>query len=234
MILGDSNGYVHVFPKNFRESYSFKSHTSVSFLELSIENNLLISLGVSLANERQNVRRSNISCRLTNQLTRHRSSESGTSTNWTNLCQPVYEQSKLIFRSQPPSAYLRMANAWQLDSNEETFPSTKATLLAISQRTLKIWFSARHRFGELRSSKWERRRTSFSAPTRAFSCTRFRVATRSSSRLSTSRRETCWQPAAGFRPDTTMDISWSGEMMRFIATLPTVALLAMRLMVGRF
>jgi hypothetical protein len=47
IILGDSNGYIHVFPKNFRESYSFKSHTAVSFCELSIQNNLLITLGVS-------------------------------------------------------------------------------------------------------------------------------------------------------------------------------------------
>ncbi|CRL06847.1 CLUMA_CG019552, isoform A [Clunio marinus] len=46
IILGDSNGFVHVFPKNFREYYSFKTHNSVSFCELSIQNNLLITLGI--------------------------------------------------------------------------------------------------------------------------------------------------------------------------------------------
>lgn len=48
IILGDSNGYVHVFPKNFRDSYTFRAHNYITHCELSGQNNLLVTLGVSI------------------------------------------------------------------------------------------------------------------------------------------------------------------------------------------
>ncbi|CAG9799537.1 unnamed protein product [Chironomus riparius] len=45
IILGDSCGFIHVFPKNFRDSYSFKAHNSITHCELSTQNNLLVTLG---------------------------------------------------------------------------------------------------------------------------------------------------------------------------------------------
>lgn len=45
IILGDSNGFIHVFPKNFRDSYSFKAHNSITHCKLSAQNNLLVTLG---------------------------------------------------------------------------------------------------------------------------------------------------------------------------------------------
>ncbi|KAG5679401.1 hypothetical protein PVAND_008969 [Polypedilum vanderplanki] len=45
IIIGDSKGFVHVFPKNFRDSYTFKAHNCITHCELSFQNNLLVTLG---------------------------------------------------------------------------------------------------------------------------------------------------------------------------------------------
>lgn len=47
IIMGDSRGFVHVIPKNFRDTYSFKAHNSITHCELALQNNLLVTLGVS-------------------------------------------------------------------------------------------------------------------------------------------------------------------------------------------